>query len=116
MQDKMITHISYIHGSKVFFNRTDIICTVSRARAPSTQLRLSRCIRDDVRETALVTVSTPTRGVEQARRFSISAKRASSHTASAIVVHSLPEGGRGAKFFSLRMDRGLWPTIDLKVR
>lgn len=113
---KLITHISYIHGRKVFFNRTNIICSVSRARAPSTRLRLCRCLRDDMRETAFVTVSTPTRGVEQACRFSISAKGASAHAASAIMVHSLSENGRGAKVFSLRMDWGLGPTVGFKVR
>lgn len=69
-----------------------------------------------MRETAFVTVSTPTRGVEQARRLSISAKRASSHAASAVMVHSLSEGGKGTKVFSLRMDWGFGPTVDLKVR
>lgn len=113
---KIVAHISYIQGSKVFFNRTNIICTVSSARAPSTQLKLCGCIRDNMRETAIVAVSTPTSGVEQARRFPISAKRASSHAASAIMVHSLSESRRGAKVFSLREDRRLRSTVDLGVR
>jgi len=69
-----------------------------------------------MRETTFVTVSTPTSGVEQARRFSISTKRASSYAASAVMVHSLSEGRRGGKVFSLRNDWRLWSTVDLGVR
>lgn len=69
-----------------------------------------------MRESAFVTVSTPTGGVEQACRFSISPKRTSSHTASAIVVHSLSERGSRAKVFSLREDWRLGSTVDFGKR
>lgn len=69
-----------------------------------------------MRETAFVTVSTPTSGVEKARRFSTSAKRSSPHAASTVMVHSLSVGRSGAKVFSLRKDWRLGPTIDLGVR
>ena len=69
-----------------------------------------------MRETAFVTISTPTSGVEQACGFSISAKGSSPHAASAAMVQSLAVGGSGTKVFSLRKDWRLGPTVDLGVR